>query len=196
MFGITESEIQNESTRFNPQSPYAVGKTFAYYMTRYYRQAFGMHVSTAILYNHESPRRTPEYVTRKITQSVARIALGKQDSLTLGDTNAKIDWGYAREYMQAAWSMLQQDSPDDYVIATGEAHSVGEFVSEAFRYVNLDPIRYVKSSAEFIRPTKTSALIGDSSKAKLAFNFNPAVRFPDLVKLMVDADLKEQCTST
>lgn len=192
MFGITESETQNESTRFNPQSPYAVGKTFAYYLSRYYRQAFGMHVSTAILYNHESPRRTPEYVTRKITQSVARIVLGKQDSLVLGDMSARIDWGYAREYMEAAWSMLQQDSPDDYVIATGEAHSVEEFVCEAFRYVNLDPAKYVKTSAEFIRPTKTSALIGDSSKAKRSFGFTPAVRFPDLVKLMIDADLKEQ----
>jgi GDPmannose 4,6-dehydratase len=194
MFGITESEIQNETTPFNPQSPYAVGKTFAYFMTRYYRQAFGMHVSTAILYNHESPRRTPEYVTRKISQSVARIVLGKQDSLVLGDMSARIDWGYAREYMQAAWSMLQQDSPDDYVIATGEAHSVEEFVWEAFRYVNLDPAKYVKTSAEFIRPTKTSALIGDSFKAKTSFGFTPAVRFPDLVKLMVEADLKEQCT--
>lgn len=192
MFGITASEIQDESTPFNPQSPYAVGKTFAYYITRYYRQAFGMHVSTAILYNHESPRRTPEYVTRKITQSVARIVLGKQDSLVLGDMSARIDWGYAREYMEAAWSMLQQDSPDDYVLATGEAHSVEEFVCEAFRYVNLDPAKYVKTSAEFIRPTKTSALIGDSSKAKRSFGFTPAVRFPDLVKLMIDADLNEQ----
>jgi GDPmannose 4,6-dehydratase len=151
-----------------------------------------MHVSTAILYNHESPRRTPEYVTRKISQSVARIALGKQDRLILGDMSARIDWGYALEYMQAAWSMLQQDSPDDYVIASGEAHSVEEFVWEAFSYANLDPTRYVETSAEFMRPTKTSALIGDSSKAQMSFGFNPKVRFTDLVKLMVEADLKEQ----
>ena len=192
MFGITDQEMQNEATPFNPQSPYAVGKSFAYYITRYYRQAFGMHASTAILYNHESPRRTPEYVTRKITQSVARIALGKQDTLVLGDMSAKIDWGYAREYMEAVWTMLQQDKADDYLIATGEAHSVEEFVAEAFRVVNLDPSKYVKTSAEFMRPTKTSALIGDSSKALLAFGFKPQVRFKELVKLMVESDLAAQ----
>ena len=192
MFGISKSETQNESTIFNPQSPYAVGKTFAYYMTRYYREAFGMHTSSAILFNHESPRRTPEYVTRKITQSVARISLGKQDSLVLGDMSAKIDWGYAKEYMQAAWLMLQQETPDDYVIATGEAHSVEEFVLEAFRYVNLDPEKYVKTSDEFKRPTKTSVLVGDSLKAKTSFGFDPEVRFKDLVKLMIDEDIKQQ----
>lgn len=192
MFGVTENEIQNEETRFNPQSPYAVGKTFAYYITRYYREAFGMHASTAILFNHESPRRTPEYVTRKISQSVARIALGKQDSLVLGDMSARIDWGYAREYMEAAWSILQQDKPDDYVIATGEAHSVEEFVQEAFRVVNLDPSKYVRTSSEFMRPTKTSALVGDSRKAHSIFGFQPKTRFKELVKIMVDADLKAQ----
>lgn len=192
MFGITENEIQDEETRFNPQSPYAAAKTFAYYITRYYREAFGMHASTAILFNHESPRRTPDYVTRKITQSVARIALGKQDSLVLGDMSARIDWGYAREYMEAAWMMLQQDKANDYVIATGEAHSVEEFVQEAFGAVNLDPSKYVKTSDEFMRPTKTSALIGDSRKAYGAFGFQPKTRFKELVKLMVDADLKAQ----
>ena len=192
MFGVSATEIQSEETRFNPQSPYAVGKTFAYYITRYYREAFGMHASTAILYNHESPRRTPEYVTRKITQSVARIALGKQDSLVLGDMSARIDWGYAQEYMEAAWTMLQQGEADDYVIATGEAHSVEEFVREAFGVVNLDPSNYVKTSAEFLRPTKTSALIGDSRKAQCAFGFQPKIRFKELVKLMVEADLKAE----
>lgn len=192
MFGVTDEEVQNETTPFNPQSPYAVGKTFAYYITRYYRQAFGMHASTAILYNHESPRRTPEYVTRKITQSVARIALGKQNRLVLGDMSARIDWGYAREYMQAAWSMLQQDNADDYVICTGEAHSVEEFVCEAFRVANLDSEKYVETSAEFMRPTKTSALIGDGSKAFRAFGFKPATNFSELVKLMVEADLKAE----
>jgi GDPmannose 4,6-dehydratase len=192
MFGLSDLKTQNELTNFNPQSPYAVGKTFAYYMSRYYREAFDMHISTGILYNHESPRRTTEYVTRKITQSVARISLGKQNSLVLGDMSAKIDWGYAREYMQAAWLMLQQDIPDDYVIATGKGHTVEEFVLEAFRYVNLDSKKYVKTSAKFIRPTKTSTLIGDSSKAKMAFGFNPKVQFKDLVKLMIDEDLKEQ----
>ncbi len=192
MFGITVNEKQNEDTKFNPQSPYAVGKTFAYYITRYYREAFGMHASTAILFNHESPRRTPEYVTRKITQSVARISLGKQDSLVLGDMSARIDWGYAREYMEAAWMMLQQDKPDDYVIATGEAYSVAEFVQEAFKVVNLDPTKYVKTSEEFMRPTKTSALIGDSHKANLSFGFQPKTKFKNLVKLMVEADLEAQ----
>jgi len=191
MFGLTDSEIQNETTPFNPQSPYAVGKIFAYYMTRYYRQAFGIHASTAILYNHESPRRTPEYVTRKITQSVARIALGKQDFIVLGDMSARIDWGYAREYMEAAWLMLQQERADDYIIATGESHSVEEFVFEAFRVVNLDPKKYIKTSSEFIRPTKTSTLIGDSSKAMSAIQFQPKVRFTELVKLMVESDLNE-----
>ena len=192
MFGISSSKVQNESTLFNPQSPYAIGKTFAYFMTRYYREAFGMHASSAILFNHESPRRTPEYVTRKITQSVARIVLGKQKHLVLGDMTAKIDWGYAREYMDAAWVMLQQDVPDDYIIATGEIHSVEEFVMEAFRYVNLNPNNYVKTSSEFMRTTKTSALIGDSSKAKKTFGFDPKVRFSDLVKLMIDEDIKKE----
>ena len=192
MFGISSSKVQNELTLFNPQSPYAIGKTFAYFMTRYYREAFGMHASSAILFNHESPRRTPEYVTRKITQSVARIVLGKQKHLVLGDMTAKIDWGYAREYMDAAWAMLQQDVPDDYIIATGEIHSVEEFVMEAFRYVNLNPNNYVKTSSEFMRTTKTSALIGDSSKAKKTFGFDPKVRFSDLVKLMIDEDIKKE----
>jgi len=192
MFGLNESDTQNELTPFNPQSPYAVGKTFAYYITRYYRQAFGIHASNAILYNHESPRRSTEYVTRKITQSVARIALGKQDSLVLGDMTARIDWGYAREYMEAAWSILQQESSDDFVLATGEAYSVKDFVVEAFKYVNLPPEKYVKTSDKFIRPTKTSVLIGDFSKAKNTFGFHPKVRFIDLVKLMMEADLEEQ----
>jgi GDPmannose 4,6-dehydratase len=160
-------------------------------MTRYYRHAFGIHASTAILYNHESPRRTPEYVTRKITQSVARIALGKQDCIVLGDMSARIDWGYAREYMEAAWLMLQQDEAEDYIIATGDAHSVEEFVFEAFRVVNLDPTKYIKTSAEFMRPTKTSTLIGDSSKAFKTFKFDPKVRFKELIRLMVESDLKE-----
>lgn len=192
MFGLSEAEVQNENTSFNPQSPYAIAKTFAYYMTRFYRQTFGIHASTAILFNHESPRRTPEYVTRKITQSVARIALKKQDKLVLGDLSARIDWGYAREYMEAAWRMLQQDTPDDYIIATGEAHSVKEFVDEAFAAVGLDPGKHVETSAEFLRPSKTSALIGDTSKARQAFGFNPKVRFKELVKLMVEADLEKE----
>lgn len=189
MFGETDQEVQNEDTSFNPLSPYAVGKVTAYYFARYYRRAFGMHVSTAILYNHESPRRTTEYVTRKITNSVARIKLGKQDRLKLGDLSARIDWGYAREYMEAAWSMLQQPEPDDYVIATGEAHSVQRFLEEAFARVGLSPDEYVEQDPGLLRPTKTSALVGDASKAREAFGFSPKYRMEELVDLMVAADL-------
>lgn len=194
MFGISESKKQNELTLFNPQSPYAVAKTFAYYITRYYRQAFGIHASTAILFNHESPRRTPDYVTRKISLSVARIKLGLQQKLILGDLSAQIDWGYAKDYMEAAWAMLQKEKPNDYVIATGEAHSVGEFVDAAFAVVGLKSADYVSTSKEFIRPTKTSTLIGDITKAQNELNFNPKTKFNELVKLMVENDLNEQKT--
>ncbi len=192
MFGKTESTLQTETTPFNPQSPYACAKVLAYYLTRYYREAFGMFASTAILYNHESPRRTEEYVTRKITRSVARIACGKQDKLILGDLSARVDWGYAKEYMEAAWQMLQLDEPDDFIIATGEAHSVQEFVEEAFAVVNLRPEEYVVSSQDLFRPTKTGLLIGDTSKARAAFGFEPKVKFKELVKLMVEADLEAE----
>ncbi len=192
MFGMSSMETQNESTPLNPQSPYAVGKTFAYHMSRYYRDAFGMHVSTGILYNHESPRRTPEYVTRKITQAAARIFLGRQNSLILGDLTAKIDWGYARDYMEAAWLMLQQDVPGDYIIATGVAHSVEEFVREAFNYLGLDPLKYVKTSSQFVRPTKTSILVGDTTKARASLGFTPSITFSELVRMMVDADIERE----
>ena len=188
MFGKTDSPLQAEDTPFNPQSPYACAKVLSYYITRYYREAFGIFASTAILYNHESPRRTEEYVTRKITKSVARIACGKQDKLVLGDLSAKIDWGYSREYMEAAWQMLQLDKPDDFVIATGEAHSVREFVEEAFKVVNLIPDQYVVTDSALIRPTKTSTLVGDISKARQRFGFDPKVKFRELVRLMVEAD--------
>jgi GDPmannose 4,6-dehydratase len=196
MFGRTESTFQTETTPFNPQSPYACAKVLAYYLTRYYREAFGMFASTAILYNHESPRRTEEYVTRKITRSVARIACGKQDKLILGDLSARVDWGYAREYMEAAWRMLQLDQPDDYVIATGEAHSVEEFVAEAFAVVNLRPEAYVVSSQDLFRPTKTGVLIGDTTKARTSFGFEPQVKFKKLVRLMVEADLQAEKQSS
>jgi len=194
MFGLTESESQNEDTQFNPQSPYAIAKVFAYYMNRYYRNSFGLFASTAIFFNHESPRRTPEYVTRKITQSVARIVAGKQDKLMLGDMSARIDWGYSREYMEAAWRMLQQDEPDDFVIATGETHSVEEFAEETFRLAGLDPAKFVNTSASLLRPSRTSALKGDTTKAHKAFGFSAKTRFKDLVKLMYDADLKREST--
>ena len=196
MFGKTDTVPQTESVPFNPQSTYACAKVFAYYLTRYYREAFGMFASTGILYNHESPRRTEEYVTRKITKSVARIAYGKQDKLTLGDLSARIDWGYSKEYVETAWKILQLDNPDDFIIATGEAHSVKEFVDEAFAFVNLKSEDYVVSDQGLFRPTQTSILIGDTTKARKAFGFKPKVRFKELVKIMMEADLKKEKAET
>ncbi len=192
MFGRTDTVLQNEETPFHPQSPYACSKILAYHMTRYYREAFGIFASTAILYNHESPRRTVEYLTRKVTRAVARIARGKQQTLMLGDLSAKIDWGYSREFMEAAWSILQAPAPDDFVIATGEAHSVREWVDEAFAIVGLDPDKYLVSDERFMRPTKTSPLVGDIAKARRTFGFDPKVKFKELVRLMVEADLREE----
>jgi len=190
MFGEAVETPQNENTRFNPMSPYACAKVSAYYFCRYYRRSLGIFASTAILYNHESPRRTQEYVTRKITSSVARIYLGKQDKLELGDTSAKIDWGYAKEYMDAAHSILQLDEPDDFIIATGESHSVQEFANEAFRCVGLNASDYLQINNKLIRPSKTSDLIGNISKAKKSFGFDPKFKFKELVHLMVQEDLK------
>ena len=190
MFGKTDSLIQTETTPFNPQSPYACAKVFAYYLTKYYRDAFGIFASNAIFYNHESPRRTIEYVTRKITHSVARIVTGKQDRLILGDISACIDWGYAKEYMETAWQLLQLDKPDDFVIATGEAHSVREFAEEAFAIVGLNFDDYVFIDKSLLRITQTSALIGDATKAKNAFGFEPKYKFKELVKLMMQSDLQ------
>jgi len=196
MFGKTENSFQNENTLINPQSPYACSKALAYYFTKHFREAFGLFASTAIFYNHESPRRTDEYVTRKITKSVAKIACGKQEKLVLGDLNARIDWGYAKEYMEAAWQILQLENPDDFVIATGEAYSVKEFVDEAFSIVDLDPKDYVISDKKFFRPTKTSVLIGDTTKAKEKFDFKIKTDFKQLVRIMVEADLEiEKATS-
>ena len=192
MFGKTDQPTQDETTPFNPQSPYACSKVLAYYMTRYYRQAYGIFAVNAILYNHESPRRTPEYVTRKITQSVARIKLGKQKKLSLGDLSAKLDWGYAREYMEAAWQTLQLDEPHDFIIATGEAHSVSEWVDEAFACVGLKAADYVETNPAFLRPTTTSTLVGNIGKAKRTFGFAPKYTFKSLVRLMVDADLEAE----
>ena len=188
MFGRTKVCPQNEATPFNPQSPYACAKVFAYYLTRYYRQAHGLFASCAIFYNHESPRRTPEYVTRKITQSVARIACNRQQELVLGDVSARIDWGYAKDYMEAAWQILQLDRPDDFVIGSGAAHSVREFADAAFQTVGLKAEDYLRSDRRLFRPTKTSELIGDTTKAREAFGYRPRVTFRELVALMVAAD--------
>lgn len=189
MFGKTDVMPQTETTPFNPQSVYACSKVLAYHLARYYRDAFGIFASTAILYNHESPRRTEEYVTRKITKSVARIACGKQDKLVLGDLSAQIDWGYAREYMEAAWNILQLDRPDDFIIATGELHSVAEFVDAACTAVGVNPNERVVSDKSLLRPTKTSALVGDTMKARRTFGFEPRIKFKELVRIMVEADL-------
>jgi GDPmannose 4,6-dehydratase len=189
MFGRTDTCPQNEDTAFHPQSPYACAKVLAYHLTRYYREAFGLFASTAILYNHESPRRSPEYVTRKVTRAVARIAAGQQEALALGDLSASVDWGYAPEFMQAAWHILQLDHPDDFVIATGEAHSVQEWVDESFAVAGLKPAHHVTVDARLLRPGRTAALVGDISKARRAFGFEPRTRFRQLVRLMVEADI-------
>lgn len=191
MFGKAVETPQKETTPFHPQSPYGCSKVFAFMLARYYREAYGMFVSNVIFYNHESPRRTDDYVTRKITKAAARIAAGLQNELVLGDIEAKIDWGYAKEYMEAAWNVLQQEKPDDFIIANGEAHSVREFIEEAFGLLGLDVEKYLKFDKGLMRPASTSVLIGDTTKAREAFGFEPKVKFKDLVKIMVEADLKE-----
>ena len=190
MFGRA-SIPQNEETGFRPQSPYGAAKAFAYILTRYYRDVFGLFASTAIFYNHESPRRNEEYVTRKITKAVARISKGLQKKLYLGDIDIKIDFGYSKEYAQSAWSILQLDKPNDFVICTGELHSIREFAEEAFKCVGLKASNYIEIDKKLLRPGKTDILLGDFSKAKKIFGFSPKVKFRDLVKLMVESDLKE-----
>lgn len=189
MFGQVAEAEQDESTVFNPVNPYSCAKVFAYYISHMYRRTYGMHVSLAIFYNHESPRRTEHYVTRKITRSVARIKAGLQDKLYLGDLSALIDWGYAREYMEAAWKILQLDRPDTFIIGTGEVHSVQDFVDEAFAYAGLDPKRYVESKTDLLRPVQNGVLRANIAKAHAAFGFDPQVKFKKLVRIMMDHDL-------
>ena len=191
MFGRAKESPQTEATSYSPQSPYACAKVMAQLLCKHFREAYGMFVSTAIFYNHESPRRIEEYVTRKITMSAARISLGIQDKLILGDLSAEIDWGYAKEYMEAAWNILQLDVADDFIIATGEKYSVWEFVKETFGILELDPEKYVVSDKKFFRPTTNVALVGDSTKARKAFGFDPKIKFKGLVRLMVESDLKQ-----
>jgi GDPmannose 4,6-dehydratase len=192
MFGRAVETPQTEETPFRPQSPYACAKVLAYVLARHYRETYDMFACTGIFYNHESPRRAEEYVTRKVTRAAARIKLGRERELVLGDLSARIDWGYAKEYMEAAWNILQQGTPDDYIIATGEAHSVREWVDAAFALVGLDPDAYVKTDARLLRPASTTVLVGDASKARKAFGFEPKVRFDELVRLMVEADLRAE----
>ncbi len=187
-FGQVEDIPQNELTPFHPRSPYAVGKVFAHWITRNYREAYGMYAVNGILFNHESPRRAESFVTRKITLGIGAILRGEANELRLGNLEAKRDWGFARDYMEGAWSMLQQDAPDDYVLATGETHSVQEFLDEAFTYVDLDWRDYVKIDPRYFRPAEVDLLVGDFSKAKEKLGWEPTVRFRELVRMMVDAD--------
>jgi len=195
MFGQATECPQNEETTLMPQSPYACAKVYAFMLTRYYRQVHNIFASTAIFFNHESPRRTEAYVSRKITKAAARISLGLQDKLNLGDTSAEIDFGYAKEYMEAAWNILQLDSPDDFIIGTGEAHSVQEFVNEAFNIVSLTSDDHVEIDPSLFRPGKTSTLIADYSKAKEAFGYEPKIKFKELAKIMVEHDLEQEGAS-
>ena len=188
MFGAVDEIPQNEETQFHPRSPYGVAKVFGYWITRNYREAYGMYAVNGILFNHESPRRGPTFVTRKITRAVGAILRGEQDDLKLGNLDAKRDWGFARDYMDGAWRMLQSDEPDDYVLATGETHSVEEFLEEAFTYAGLDWREYVTIDPRYFRPAEVDLLIGDYSKAKAELGWEPTVRFTELVRMMVDGD--------
>jgi len=189
MFGNATAP-QSESTMFDPQSPYAAAKIYSFYMTRNYRKAYDMFACNGILFNHESPRRGETFVTKKITKAVARIKKGEQEYLYLGNLNAKRDWGYAKDYVEAMWLMLQQDKPDDYVIGTGETHTVKEFVEKAFEYVGLDWRNYVKINLEYLRPTEVDLLQADPSKAKKVLNWKSKTSFESLIKIMMDADLE------
>jgi GDPmannose 4,6-dehydratase len=181
---------QNEQTPFEPQSPYAAAKVFSYWVTRNYRQGYRLFASNGILFNHESPRRGETFVTRKITRAVAHIVAGKQKALYLGNLDARRDWGYAPDYVAAMWKILQHDQPDDFVIGTGEAHSVREFLDEAFGYVGLDWKEYVKIDSRYFRPTEVDFLQADASRAKKILDWEPRVLFRDLVRVMVDADME------
>lgn len=193
MFGKVQDVPQTEMTLLWPRSPYGVAKVFGHYMTINYRESYGMHASSGILFNHESPRRGPEFVTRKISQAVARIKLGLQENVTLGNLDAKRDWGFAGDYVEAMWLMLQQPEADDYVIATGETHSIRDLLDAAFDTVGIDDWRpFVKQDAEFIRPAEVDLLIGDPAKAEAVLGWKPKVTFPELVRMMVENDLEEQ----
>jgi len=188
MFGQAREIPQTEETPFHPRSPYGVSKVFSYWITRNYREAYGMYAVNGILFNHESPRRGPTFVTRKITRAVGAILRGEQNDLKLGNLEAKRDWGYAKDYMDGAWRMLQLDEPDDFVLATGETHSVEEFLDEAFGHAGLEWRDYVKIDERYFRPAEVDVLIGDYSKAKSKLGWEPSVRFEELVRMMVDAD--------
>jgi GDPmannose 4,6-dehydratase len=190
MYGKVMEVPQTETTPFYPRSPYGCAKVYAYWITVNYRESYGLHASNGILFNHESPRRGETFVTRKITRAVAHIKEGLQDKLYLGNLDAKRDWGYAKEYVEAMWLMLQQAEPDDYVVATGETHSVREFLEVAFSHVGLDWKKYVEIDPRYYRPAEVDLLIGDPSKAIKKLGWQPKTKFEDLTKLMVDADVE------
>jgi GDPmannose 4,6-dehydratase len=189
LYGKVHEVPQSEKTPFHPRSPYAAAKAFAFYTTLNYREAYGMHAVNGILFNHESPRRGESFVTRKITLAATRIKLGLQSSLALGNLDAKRDWGFAKDYVEAMWLMLQTNRPDDYVIATGETHSVKEFLDETFNYLELDWKKYVKLDERHLRPSEVDLLIGDPRRAQTELGWKPRTSFKQLVHLMVDADM-------
>jgi GDPmannose 4,6-dehydratase len=190
MFGKVQEVPQSERTLLWPRSPYGVAKVFGHHMTINYRESYGMHASSGILFNHESPRRGPEFVTRKVSQAVARISLGQQRELVMGNLDARRDWGYAGDYVEAMWRMLQQPEADDYVVATGETHSIRELLDLAFARVGIeDWTPYVRQDPRFMRPAEVDALIGDAGKARDRLGWKPTVSFPELVAMMVDADI-------
>lgn len=190
MFGKVQEVPQTERTPLHPRSPYGCAKVYAYWITVNYRESYGLHASNGILFNHESPRRGETFVTRKITRAVAHILAGLQDKLYLGNLDARRDWGYAKEFVEAMWLMLQQEQPDDYVVATGETHSIREFLDVAFGHVGLDWTRHVEIDPRYYRPAEVDLLIGDASKARRQLGWEAQTRFVDLIKLMVDSDVQ------
>jgi GDPmannose 4,6-dehydratase len=190
MYGLVQETPQTEKTPFHPRSPYAVSKVYGHWMAVNYRESYGMHVSNGILFNHESPRRGENFVTRKITMGVAAIKQGREKELRLGNLDPKRDWGYAKDYVEAMWRILQQEKPGDYVVATGETHSVREFCEEAFSCVGLDWKDFVKADPKYFRPAEVDILLGDASKARRELGWKANVTFKDLVRLMVEADLE------
>jgi GDPmannose 4,6-dehydratase len=191
LYGKVQETPQRETTPFYPRSPYGVAKLYAYWITVNYRESYGLYACNGILFNHESPRRGETFVTRKVTKAAASISLGLQDKLYLGNLDAKRDWGYAKDYVEAMWLMLQQAEPDDYVIATGETHAVRELLDEAFTHVGLDWQRYVEIDPRYHRPAEVDLLVGDAAKARAKLGWEPKVKFKELVRLMVEADLAD-----
>ncbi len=190
MYGKVQEVPQRETTPFYPRSPYGAAKVYSYWLTVNYRESYGIFACNGILFNHESPRRGETFVTRKVTRAASRIKAGLEDKLYLGNLDAKRDWGYAKEYVEAMWLMLQQEEPDDYVVATGETHSVRELLEEAFSYVGLDWRKHLEIDARYYRPAEVDFLIGDASKAKRKLGWEAKIKFNDLVRVMVDADME------